>query len=94
VAEQCMMRTTFIGALLVLGVAAADFRVKFDVKTTAGDESFTVLVHEDWAPIGAARFKELVQSGFYDDTRFFRVIPSFMVQVRLPASRARLLPLR
>uniref|UniRef100_A0A7S3AYK8 peptidylprolyl isomerase n=1 Tax=Haptolina ericina TaxID=156174 RepID=A0A7S3AYK8_9EUKA len=78
-----MMRTTFIGALLVLGVAAADFRVKFDVKTTAGDESFTVLVHEDWAPIGAARFKELVQSGFYDDTRFFRVIPSFMVQFGL-----------
>jgi len=53
------------------------------VQTTAGLESFTILVHEDWAPIGAARFKELVESKFYDDTRFFRVIPSFMVQFGL-----------
>lgn len=69
-------------ALLVASVQA-DFRVQFDVKTTAGDEKFVVQVHEDWAPIGAARFKELVETKFYDDTRFFRVIPSFMVQFGL-----------
>jgi cyclophilin family peptidyl-prolyl cis-trans isomerase len=49
----------------------------------SGAKEFTVLVHEDWAPIGAARFRELVEAKFYDNTRFFRVLPSFMVQFGL-----------
>jgi cyclophilin family peptidyl-prolyl cis-trans isomerase len=69
--------------LLVFALAAADFRVRFDVETTEGPSSFTILVHEDWAPIGAAQFKQLVEAKFYDDTRFFRVIPTFMVQFGL-----------
>lgn len=52
------------------------YRVRFE--TTAGD--FVVEVHRDWAPIGAQRFFELVSSGFYDECRFFRVVPDFMVQ--------------
>merc|ERR1712113_748560 len=72
-------------AILVTSPAfvVGDFRVKFDVQTTEGPGSFVVKVHEDWAPIGAARFRELVESKFYDDVRFFRVIPSFMVQFGL-----------
>merc|ERR1719384_1776384 len=70
-------------SMLLAAVVAADFRVKFDVETTKGPGSFVVLVHEDWAPIGAARFKELVEAKFYDDSRFFRVLPDFMVQFGL-----------
>ena len=53
------------------------------METAKGEGTFIIKVHEDWAPIGAARFKELVAAKFYDDTRFFRVIPTFMVQFGL-----------
>ena len=54
----------------------AEFKVKFI--TSRGD--FTIKVVRDWSPNGADRFYELVKAGFYDDIRFFRVVPGFMVQ--------------
>ncbi len=54
----------------------AEFKVKFI--TSRGD--FTIKVVRDWSPNGADRFYDLVKAGFYDDARFFRVIPNFMVQ--------------
>jgi peptidyl-prolyl cis-trans isomerase A (cyclophilin A) len=56
--------------------APATYKVKFD--TSKG--TFVVEVHRDWAPNGADRFYNLVKNGFYNDTRFFRVISGFMVQ--------------
>jgi peptidyl-prolyl cis-trans isomerase A (cyclophilin A) len=52
------------------------FKAKFT--TTKGE--FVVEVHRDWSPNGADRFYNLVKLGFYDDTRFFRAVPKFMVQ--------------
>ncbi len=52
------------------------YKVKFE--TSCGD--FVVEVHREWAPKGADRFHELVTAGFYDECRFFRVVPGFMVQ--------------
>jgi peptidyl-prolyl cis-trans isomerase A (cyclophilin A) len=46
------------------------FRVRFE--TTAG--SFVIEVHRAWSPHGAERFYELVRSGYYNDSRFFRVV--------------------
>ncbi len=48
------------------------------VESSAGD--YTIEVHRDWAPIGAERFYQLVKAGYYDECRYFRVIPGFMVQ--------------
>ena len=50
--------------------APAVFRVRME--TTKGD--IVIEVHRDWSPNGADRFYNLVRFGYYDDTRFFRVI--------------------
>jgi len=56
--------------------APAVFRVKFE--TTAGN--FIVEVHRDWSPHGADRFYDLVRTRYYDDSRFFRVVPGKWAQ--------------
>ena len=56
--------------------APAEFKVRFE--TSAG--SFVIDVTRDWSPRGADRFYSLIRIGFYDDQRFFRVIPNFVVQ--------------
>jgi len=56
--------------------APATYKAKFD--TSKG--VFVIEVTRAWAPQGADRFYNLVKNGFFDNTRFFRVIPNFMVQ--------------
>jgi len=56
--------------------APATYRAKF--ATSKGD--FVVEVQRDWAPQGADRFFNLVKNGYFNDTRFFRVVKGFMVQ--------------
>lgn len=52
------------------------FRVRFE--TSKGP--FVVEAHRDWAPRGVDRFYQLVQSEYFDNVRFFRVVSSFMAQ--------------
>jgi homoserine O-acetyltransferase len=52
------------------------------VATTQG--SFTIEAHRDWAPRGADRFYNLVRAGFYDDSRFFRVLAGDFAQFGIP----------
>mmetsp|Transcript_20284 Transcript_20284/g.43913 ORF Transcript_20284/g.43913 Transcript_20284/m.43913 type:complete len:206 (-) Transcript_20284:35-652(-) len=78
------MRVLLI-AVLVAALALADadkpFDVLFKVNLASGkNDEFKVRVHPEWAPLGAARFRELVAAGFYNDCRFFRVISGFMAQ--------------
>lgn len=56
--------------------APATFQARFE--TSKGD--FVIEVHRDWAPVGADRFYNLVNSGYFDGVRFFRVISGFMAQ--------------
>lgn len=54
------------------------------LKTTKGD--IDIELHKDWAPLGVARFQELVESGYFDNARFFRVVPGFVVQFGIAAN--------
>jgi peptidyl-prolyl cis-trans isomerase A (cyclophilin A) len=56
--------------------APATYKANFD--TSAG--AIVIEVHRDWAPLAADRFYNLVKNGFFDNARFFRVVPNFMVQ--------------
>jgi homoserine O-acetyltransferase len=52
--------------------------VRVKLATTKGD--FVIEVHPDWAPLGAARFEELVRARYFDDSRFFRMVPGYIAQ--------------
>ena len=81
------MRIWRAALLLVLGAAACRkpapkvvvpdvFRVKFE--TSQGD--FVVEARREWAPHGVDRFHELVRMRYFDQGRFFRVLPGFIAQ--------------
>lgn len=57
------------------------------LETTKGD--ILIDVTRKSAPLGADRFYELVKSGYYDDTAFFRVISGFMAQIGISGSPAK-----
>ena len=51
------------------------------LETSKGDILLRVV--RAWAPRGADRFHALVQAGYYDDVRFYRVLPKFVAQFGL-----------
>ena len=56
--------------------APAEFKVKLDTSKGA----ILLKVTREWAPKGADRFYSLVKNGFYDECRFYRVMPKFVAQ--------------
>jgi peptidyl-prolyl cis-trans isomerase A (cyclophilin A) len=57
-------------------VAPATYKASFD--TSVG--VVVIEVTRAWAPRGADRFYNLVKNGYFNGCRFFRVVPTFMVQ--------------
>eukprot|EP00747_Dinoflagellata_sp_TGD_P026451 gnl/TRDRNA2_/TRDRNA2_131946_c0_seq1.p1 gnl/TRDRNA2_/TRDRNA2_131946_c0~~gnl/TRDRNA2_/TRDRNA2_131946_c0_seq1.p1 ORF type:complete len:204 (+),score=42.35 gnl/TRDRNA2_/TRDRNA2_131946_c0_seq1:47-658(+) len=84
----CLVALADAGRLLRQPAQAAGdvFTTQLNVQLDQGRiGSVTIEVHPDWAPNGAARFKEMVQSGnVLPEARFFRVLPTFMVQFGIP----------
>lgn len=61
--------------------APDNYRVHME--TSKGD--VVIDITRSWAPKGADRFYNLVKGGYFDDIRFFRVVPNFIVQWGLHA---------
>jgi homoserine O-acetyltransferase len=56
------------------------------IATTRGD--FVMEVHRAWAPLGADRFYNLIRAGYYDDSRFTRVVPGYIAQFGIASDSA------
>eukprot|EP00736_Rhodelphis_marinus_P010132 Rmarinus@m.16896 len=57
------------------------YDVEMNVQLRRGETGTVVIrAHADWAPIAASRFRELVESGYYDGTRFYRALKGILVQ--------------
>jgi len=68
-------------------MSSEPYKVKFTVKVGEGEPEkyFIVMIHPEWAPLGAQRFKELMDVDYFKDCRFHRVVDGFMVQFGLAA---------
>ena len=68
----------------IAGASDSPWLVRFhceNLKNEKGGKAFfDVEVHPKWAPKGAARFKEMVDTQFFRNVKFFRVIKNFMAQ--------------
>ncbi|WP_298866605.1 peptidylprolyl isomerase [uncultured Gimesia sp.] len=77
-ATMALVSTFLVGTTTAAPAQAPEtYRVK--MQTTKG--TFYVDVTRKWCPNGADQFYKLVNSGFYNDCAFFRVIEGFMAQV-------------
>jgi peptidyl-prolyl cis-trans isomerase A (cyclophilin A) len=55
----------------------------FSVVLTTTKGEVEIRVRRDWSPRGADRFHYLAKNGFFNDARFFRVLPGFVAQFGL-----------
>ena len=76
-----------LGILLLLVASCSGGNSMKTATFETNQGSFTIQLDTEKAPITAGNFIKLAESGFYDGTRFHRVIPNFMIQGGDPQSK-------
>lgn len=69
--------------------APVSTEVSYQVEFVTTKGTIVLDVHRGWAPRGADRFRELVESGYFDGCSFFRVVEGFVVQFGLSGDPSR-----
>ena len=76
-----MMRRALASLLLLLSATASagadqePYQVEFEISVSKGvPGKFVVEVYPEWAPLGAARFAEIIEAEIWKAARFFRVV--------------------
>ena len=62
-------------------------RVTMNIAGVGSSVSGTVkiLLRRDWAPLGVAHLENMLNTQLYDNSKFFRVVPDFVVQFGIPS---------
>ncbi len=60
----------------------------FDARVETTKGTIVLAIEREWAPRGADRFYNLARAGFFDDSRFSRVVPRFIAQFGIPGDPA------
>jgi peptidyl-prolyl cis-trans isomerase A (cyclophilin A) len=79
--RRLLLASALAGVAGIMGVttdAATPERYVVQLDTSKG--AIAIEVVRSWSPHGADRFYELVTSGYYDNTRFFRVVANRWAQ--------------
>src|SRR5262245_46250563 len=66
--------------------ARAPDTVTADIQTSRG--TITVELLREWAPHGVDRFSNLARAGYFDDSRFYRVVYAFVAQFGIAGDAA------
>ena len=72
------------------GVVASPVMVRMHLKhcKSVATTPIDIIVHPEWAPLGAARFLDLIEQRYFDECCLYRFVRGFIIQWGIPSAPA------